>query len=129
MVYELTDAGRELEPVLLALGGWGLRFPPPAEPVHLSATPVLLFLRGSRHPDFRATYRMELDDRVWTITTGDGRVHVEPGEPAHLDASLRTDPLTLNALLDGSTSLAAARTAGTAAAGGDEAALHRLLRG
>src|SRR3954452_19873701 len=27
MVYGLTAAGRELEPVVLALGGWGARFP------------------------------------------------------------------------------------------------------
>src|ERR1700759_3416728 len=26
-VYELTPSGRELEPIILALGGWGLRGP------------------------------------------------------------------------------------------------------
>jgi DNA-binding HxlR family transcriptional regulator len=130
MVYELTESGRELEPIVLALGGWGLRFPLPPAPVHLSATSVLLFLRGSRHPDPQApptTYRFELDDRVWTIGTKDGRVDIKPGEPAHADACLRTDPTTLNAMLSGSTSLAAALAAGTAVLSGDEAALRRLL--
>jgi HxlR-like helix-turn-helix protein/SCP-2 sterol transfer family protein len=131
VVYELTESGRELEPIVLALGGWGLRLPLPAAPVHLSATSVLLFLRGSRHPDPHgpsATYRFELDDRVWTIDSRDGRVQIELGEPAQPDAYLRTDPTTLNALLDGSTSLGAALTAGKAVIGGDNAALHRLLQ-
>ncbi|MEV1319757.1 winged helix-turn-helix transcriptional regulator [Micromonospora arborensis] len=129
MVYDLTASGRELEPIVLALGGWGLRVPLPT-PAHLSATSVLLFLRGSRHPDPQAppaTYRFELDDQVWAIRTRDGQVHVEPGEPAGPDAGLRTDPSTLNSLLDGSISLATARTTGAVVVSGDGAALHRLL--
>src|SRR4051812_6813218 len=53
VVYALTDSGRELEPVVLALGAWGLRFPAPSR-VALSPTSVLLFLRGSAHPATRA---------------------------------------------------------------------------
>ncbi|GII78527.1 HxlR family transcriptional regulator [Sphaerisporangium rufum] len=131
VVYELTDSGRELEPVVLALGGWGLRFPPPATKAHLSATSVLLFLRGSRHPDPQApptTYRFELDDRVWTVGIENGRIHITPGAPPRADAGLRTDPATLNALLDGSTSPAAAVAGGKAALSGDEDALRRFLQ-
>jgi DNA-binding HxlR family transcriptional regulator len=130
VVYELTHSGRELETVLATLGSWGLRFPLPPAPVHLSATSVLLFLRGSRRPNPQApptTYRFELDDRVWTIGTQDGQLHIKPGEPAHADACLRTDPTTLNALLNGTTSLAAAVATGKAALSGDGAALRRLL--
>ncbi|PYC63380.1 HxlR family transcriptional regulator [Micromonospora arborensis] len=129
-VYDLTASGRELEPIVLALGGWGLRVPLPPAPVHLSATSVLLFLRGSRHPSPQAppaTYRFELDNRVWTVRTRDGQVHVEAGEPADPDAGLRTDPSTLNSLLDGSISLATARTTGAVVVSGDDAALRRLL--
>src|SRR5689334_296427 len=49
-VYELTAWGRELEPILLALGGWGLRVPLPPDPVTLSATSILLYLRSSIEP-------------------------------------------------------------------------------
>jgi DNA-binding HxlR family transcriptional regulator len=130
-VYELTEWGRGLEPILLALGGWGMHIPLPPAPVTLSATSVLLFLRGSARPDPEAppaTYRLELDDSVWTIRTGAGRLQVQPGEPASPDACLRADPATLNALLDTSTELDAAVSDGSVVATGDLSALRRLLR-
>jgi len=130
-VYELTEQGRELEPIVLALGAWGLRFPLPPTPTTLSATSVLIFLRGSARPDPQApaaTYRLELDDQVWTVRTEAGRVHVQPGEPASADASLRADPRTLNGLLENPDVLDAAICDGSAAAAGDLPALGRLLR-
>src|SRR6266540_131697 len=39
-VYELTDWGRELEPIVFALGKWGIRVPMPEGPTTLSATSV-----------------------------------------------------------------------------------------
>jgi DNA-binding HxlR family transcriptional regulator len=126
-VYELTDWGRELEPVVLALGDWGLRVPMPAGPVTLSATSMLIYLRGAARPDPRAapaTYRLELDGGTWTVRTGEGRVHVEAGEPADPVAGLRTDPKTLNALLEDPSLL----DSGTAEISGDRRALLRLLR-
>jgi DNA-binding HxlR family transcriptional regulator len=131
-VYELTDWARELEPIVLALGGWGLRVPLPATPTTLSATSVLLFLRGSAHPDPQAplsTYRLELDDQVWTVRTEAGQVQVRSGEPAEADASLRTGPKTLNALLEDPGALDAAISDGSASAAGDLPALRRLLEG
>ena len=131
VVYELTASGRELEPIVAALGGWGFRFPLPEAPVHLSATSVLLYLRGSRHPDPQAppaTYRFELDDRVWTVHTRAGQVHITPGEPPRPDAALWTDPATLNTMLSDPAALTAAQTTGKAVVTGDDAALHRLLQ-
>lgn len=101
-VYELTEWGRELEPIVLALGGWGLRAPMPDGDPSLSATSVLIYLRTAVRPGPRAapaTYRLEMDGRVWAIRTHDGAVHVEPGDPAGAAASMSTDPKTLNALL------------------------------
>src|SRR5437870_5825746 len=101
-VYELTDWGRELEPIVLALGEWGLQVPMPAGPTPLSATSVLIYLRSAGRLDPRAapaTYWFEMDAQVWTIRTWQGRVQIESGEPADAVAGLRTDPETLNALL------------------------------
>src|ERR1700727_1410452 len=60
-VYELTERGRELEPILNALGTWGSA-EPRAEDSSLTATSVLLFLRGSAraHPNPPTqTYRVQ----------------------------------------------------------------------
>jgi DNA-binding HxlR family transcriptional regulator len=130
-VYELTEWGRDLEPILLALGDWGTHVPLPPPPATLSATSVVLFLRSSARPDPEApatTCRLELDDRVWTIRTEAGRLHVQPGEPASPDASLRTDPATLNALLQATREFDAAVSDGSADAAGDLSALRRLVQ-
>ncbi|WP_405144218.1 winged helix-turn-helix transcriptional regulator [Sphaerisporangium sp. NBC_01403] len=130
-VYELTDWGRELEPIVLALGGWGLQVPLPPAPTTLTATSVLLFLRGSAHPDPKAPdtiYRVQLDERIWTVRTAAGQVYVEPGEPTRADASLRADPEQLNALLDDPSTLDAALSDGSVTATGDLPALRRLLQ-
>jgi DNA-binding HxlR family transcriptional regulator len=130
-VYELTDWGRNLEPIMLALGDWGARVPLPATPTTLSATSVLLFLRAAARPDAKApptVYRLDLgDNRVWTVRTEDGEVQVQSGEPTRPDASLRTDPKTFNALLEDPWTLVAAESDGTAAVAGSRSALRRLL--
>ena len=129
-VYELTPWGRELEPVVLALGGWGIRAPqPPGQPT-LSATSVLLFLRGGAQVDPAAppaAYRFELGETVWTVRISGGAVEVEPGEPAAPEATLRIDPSTLNDVLADPRSLDAAVADGRAEVGGDVRALRRLL--
>jgi DNA-binding HxlR family transcriptional regulator len=129
-VYELTEWGRDLEPVLLALGDWGIQIPLPAAPT-LNATSVLLFLRRCAEPDAEApptTYRLELDDRVWTVRTVAGRLDVVQGEPTDPDASLRADPAMLNALLEGTADLDAALSEDSIGVAGDIPALRRLLR-
>ena len=129
-VYELTPWGRELEPVVLALGGWGIRAPqPPGQPT-LSATSVLLFLRGGAQVDPAAppaAYRFELGETVWTVRSSGGAVEVEPGEPSAPEATLRIDPSTLNDVLVDPPSLDAAVADGRAEVGGDVRALRRLL--
>jgi DNA-binding HxlR family transcriptional regulator len=130
-VYELTDWGRELEPIVLALGAWGIRVPLPAAPRTLSATSALLFLRGVIHPNPNApptVFRLELDERVWTIEIVAGRVNVQPGEPTRVDVSVHTNPETLVALLEDSHALDGAVSDGNVVITGDTSALRRLLQ-
>ena len=128
-VYELTERGHGLEPVLDALGAWGSAEPRP-EPGSLTAVSVLLFLRGCAraHPNPPPhTYQLQLDDRVWTVSTPDGQLEIQPREAAAPDARLHTGPGTLNALLLDPTGLDAAIDARSARADGSIAALRRLL--
>ncbi|MEV4147302.1 winged helix-turn-helix transcriptional regulator [Amycolatopsis sp. NPDC049691] len=126
-VYELTGWGRELEPIVLSLGAWGSRLSRPPS-AHLGTTSVLLFLRGFARPRSTACHRIELDSRVWTVRTEPGRLTVEPGEPAAPDATIRTDPPTLNALLEVPSDLDAAVADGRVTIDGDRKAVRRLLR-
>ncbi|MBA9004797.1 winged helix-turn-helix transcriptional regulator [Thermomonospora cellulosilytica] len=129
-VYELTEWGRKLEPILLALGDWGVDAPQPPPPTALSATSVLLFLQRAARPDPAApptTCRLELDGRVWTVRLESGRVQVRPGEPATAAVSLRTEPKTLSALLADPAELATACADGSVAVVGDLSVVDRLL--
>jgi DNA-binding HxlR family transcriptional regulator len=121
-VYELTEWGRELEPILLALGGWGLRVPR-AEDATVNATSMMLFLRGGKPDpgDPAAEYRIELDETVWTVRAENGAMHVERGEPAHPVVSISSDPVTFNEWL-------ANPARGPVRTSGDPAALARLRR-
>src|ERR1022692_4710114 len=53
-VYELTDWGRELEPVVIALGRWGSRAPFPPARAQLGIDSVLLALRTLFDPQAAA---------------------------------------------------------------------------
>jgi DNA-binding HxlR family transcriptional regulator len=129
-VYELTQWGRELEPIVLALGNWGLRIPLPPPPATLSATSVLIFLRTAACPgpeEPPTACQIQLDDRIWTVQTAAGHVDIQPGTPAEPDATLRTDPATLNALLSDPATFDTALAGGNIVTTGDQAALRRLL--
>ena len=128
--YELTERGRQLEPVLRALGDWGLDAPHPSAPAALSATSVLFFLQGAARPDPSAPpvdCRLELDGRVWTVRMASGRVEVLAGEPATAAASLRTEPRTLSALLTDPATLDSACADGSVTVVGDLSAVRQLL--
>ncbi len=129
-VYELTEWGREIEPVLLALGGWGLRVDAPGPPTTLSGTSVMLFLRGCAQPDpgeAPRVFNVVLGNRTWTVRSAEGRLDIEMGECPQAQASLRTDPHTLNMLVGHPAELDAALAEGRALAEGDVMALRRLL--
>lgn len=131
-VYELTEWGRKLEPIVVALGDWGIDVPGSPEPTSLSATSVLIFLRGADRPDpavASIVCRLELDGSVWTLDVDAGTLRVRSGEPAKADISLRTDPKTLGGLLADPASLEAALAAGSVSFVGDSDALARLLFG
>jgi DNA-binding HxlR family transcriptional regulator len=130
-VYELTERGRQLEPVVLALGDWGSRHPIPPAPVTLGAVSMLIYLRSAARFDPSAPvtrYRLQLDERVWALRTDSGTLHIEPGEPVDPHAGVRSDPVAFNALLGDPTTLPSALTAGTVETTGDPAAIRRLLR-
>jgi DNA-binding HxlR family transcriptional regulator len=131
MVYELTEWGAELAPVLDAFGQWALRgVRPPSHTATLSPTSILLHLRDSVRPDRRRrwpTIHFQLDDGLWTAWVNDGTLQVRSGEHGPADLVARTDPRTLNTLLYDPTEFDAAISSGRLTIHGDSNVLRRIL--
>ena len=127
-VYELTAWGRDLEPVVLALGRWGSRSPWPV-PGELGVDSLMLALRTTFDAEAAAGVHARLalhlgDDRFRLRVSGRDLV-VERGEEADPDALVETDPGTLRRVVFGGVALAdtAARVTGDAEAAGRVLAL------
>jgi DNA-binding HxlR family transcriptional regulator len=104
-VYELTDDGRDLEPILIALGHWGRRVPKRPGAVHGSDS-LVLALRSRFDPQAARGLSGSLELRIaadrYRIEVSEGRITARRGEPEAPDAVIETDPETLGAmLLDG----------------------------
>ena len=130
-VYELTDRGKAVAPVLEALGTFGAAAPPRGDQRHISATSALLYLRSclaSAEDRPEGVFRIELAERVWALELGACSVCIEQGEPGAADAGLRTDPATLSALVDDADALERAVASGAAETHGDRSLLRRLFR-
>jgi DNA-binding HxlR family transcriptional regulator len=129
-VYELTEHGAHLEPILVALGSWALHSPlKPAG--HLSAVSAMLTLRtyyrATGH--WSTTLQTQLGDRSYTARIEGSHVSVSPGQAAKPDTTVETAPATLVALLTGSLSLTDAGAAGEVRITGDTAAFRRVIAG
>lgn len=101
-VYELTEWGLELEPVLEALGRWGARAPLAPAEVDMSLDAHILSLKTLFDPvlagDMNATLDLMLGDQRFRAEVADGRLVIERGEAAASDATVTTDHGTLLAL-------------------------------
>lgn len=130
-VYELTDRGSELEPVVIALGRWGANTPPPPGDVGMSLDSVVLSLRTlfdpARADGFGATLELRLGEERFRAEVAGGRLDVVRGEAPTADAIVRTDPSTLLALIRARRELAEAQRVGDVEIEGDERVVARFV--
>ncbi len=131
LVYELTDRGRALEPVLLALGRWGSPLAPgPESATELSADALALALRTTFDPaaaeGLEGTVRLELPTDAFVLTVRDGGLDLARGDVA-ADAVLTGSIRTVQDLVFDHRALESAIHAGDAHAEGDIAFLRRFL--
>ncbi|WP_405974783.1 winged helix-turn-helix transcriptional regulator [Streptomyces sp. NBC_00988] len=120
-VYELTGRGRELLPVLQALGAWGApelgeRRPTDAVRAHWFALPLLRALEGEGLIEVRLE---EGEFHVYAGVEEDGPVYGEGAAPREPDARLALDVDTCTALAQGELSLPDAVRAGRVEVSGD----------
>jgi DNA-binding HxlR family transcriptional regulator len=131
-VYELTEWGADLEPVVTLLGQWGSRSASLNPAADSSVDSLVLSLRALFNPQaaqgFSATIVLSLNDNRFIVEIADGQLHVSRGEAERPSATLDTDRSTLAAMLYGGHSLDDAVRAGEAAVGGETAVIARFLR-
>lgn len=102
-VYELTELGEDMRPLLDELNRWGLRFldaPRPGDAFQLGW--LLGCLRASFRPELarglRETYEARVDGDVFHVRIDDGALDVRHGPAAAPDATMTTDLTTFIAI-------------------------------
>lgn len=131
-VYELTDLGIELEPILLSLARWGARSPSLRTDAPIGVDSMLLSLKAlfDAHvaAGFTATIALHVGEDSFGVTIADGRIDIGRGEPDQPDATLDTDLATLRRLVRGDQPLDEVLADGATRVTGDRAVLDRWRR-
>src|SRR4051794_25605853 len=131
-IYELTEWGRELEPILTSLGRWGTRAPPPTGQTRIGVDSIILGMRTTFSPEradgLSATFALRIGGQPFRLTISDGTLDVHREETDQADAAVDTDPATLEALLWGGGSLQKALRAGKLSTHGERALISQFLK-
>jgi len=126
-VYELTDWGRELEPILVSLGCWAIRSERHDGTGNLSATSVMLTIRTYFSGDATGNLEVRLGEDQFGVRLGRGRADVHHEPPTGPDVVITSDPVSLSASFGDSRLLRAALDNGTVAVTGDRQLATRML--
>jgi DNA-binding HxlR family transcriptional regulator len=131
-IYELTEWGRGLEPVILALGNWGARSPRLPRGAGMSVDCQMLALKtmfdAEAAGDLDATYQLVIDGHRFSAQVAGGRFEIIRGMLAEPDATIATDSGTLRELVWAGAKLDDAARSGEVEIGGDRRAAARLLK-
>ena len=130
-VYELTERGEALEPVVLALGRWGSVAPFPPREVGIGVDGFVIALRTLFDPgaadDLAASYELRLGEQPFHAEIAGGRFAVARGTADRPDATIAAEPGPLAVVLWHDRDLGEAVRAGDVAVEGSEAAVPRFL--
>jgi DNA-binding HxlR family transcriptional regulator len=131
-VYELTSYGRELEPILLALGRWGTksmgRLPHDVASRSRWLVAAMLAFHDERQPIARpTTWELRLSDGAFAVRAQGTTLAVTAGAPEHADLVITTLDEDLHRLLTGQLTPGEAVATGALTLEGDASTLPRLL--
>jgi DNA-binding HxlR family transcriptional regulator/putative sterol carrier protein len=128
--YELTERGRELEPVLHALARWGSRIPL-GSGGGLSTDALMLALQTTFDTRavgaLRARLELRIGDDCFRAEIGSGRFGISRGSAGQADAILTADAGTLRALVFGDQTIAEAVGRGDLRIDGDRRVAARFI--
>jgi DNA-binding HxlR family transcriptional regulator len=130
-VYELTEWGMELEPVITQLGRWGARSPLRPRDAGMSTDALILALRTMFDPraadGLGAGYELRLGEDRFRAVVAEGRFEVARGSAEEPDATVETDVGTLAALVFEGRQLDEALRSGDVKVEGDRSKVERFL--
>lgn len=130
-IYELTEWGKDLEPVIISLGRWGVRSPSKPRDAELSVDSLVLSFRTMFDPQaadgLRASYGLHLGEESFRAEVVDGSFEIERGFADGPDAIIQTDAGTLTALVYEGRDLAVALRSGEIKIEGDRQVVERFL--
>jgi len=128
-VYELTERGALLEPVILELGRFGSVAPFPEGDATFGPDALALALKTLYEPGGApAQVALRLGGQDFRASDDGTVLTLERGSAEHPDASIEADPGPLAAVLWHGRDLAAAERAGEVAISGGRRAATRFLR-
>ena len=130
VVYELTEAGAALEPVLLALGSWGrLRAFPTNGTFSVDAFMLALqtTFDANAAADVRVVANLRIGDDEFNIDVRDGRFKVARGHVARADVTAEGSMQTIRDLAFGTRRVKEAVKSGDLRAEGNTKALRRVF--
>jgi DNA-binding HxlR family transcriptional regulator len=130
-VYELTEWGLELEPVLVGLARWGGRSPLRDLGAGASVDALMLAVRSRFDPeragDLNATYALRIGEHAFTVRVDGGRLSIGRQDAGAPNTVLEGDDMAFAALLTGQQTVDQLRAAKRLTVSGDAKALQRLL--
>ncbi len=133
--YELTEQGRELEPVLLALARWELgrsEEVPEAAAAEVRPEWAILALRArfaaASSSGLSESYQVEIGERAFRLSVRDGQVETAAGRDPAAAVTLSADAATLAQLALGGIGLEQAAAAGRVQLAGSPFAAARFAR-
>jgi DNA-binding HxlR family transcriptional regulator len=130
-IYELTERGHELEPVVLELGRFGSVAPLPPVEAQIGVDALAIALKTLFAPSatdgLPATYELHLGEDRFRVQVVGGRLDIARGSAEAPDATIETDPGTLANVLWHGGKVGQARRSGDLTISGNEEAAKRFL--
>jgi DNA-binding HxlR family transcriptional regulator/putative sterol carrier protein len=130
-IYELTEWGRDLEPVIIALGRWGVRSPTKPPDAELGVDSLILSFRTMFDPDraegLDALYEFRLGEDRFRAEVAEGRLEIARGTAEQPDATVEAEAGTLAALVYDELELDDPLSSGDLGIEGDRAVVERFL--
>jgi DNA-binding HxlR family transcriptional regulator len=130
-VYEVTEWGAQLEPIMRQLGRWGARSPSHRPELPLSVASFVLSLRTNFDPSaaraLTADYELRVGEDRFRARVSGGRFQIGLGSATNPAAVLEGDPGALASVLYAGRDLKAAIAAGDVRVEGDLPEVKRFL--